>query len=204
MARIPRHQIDEIRERVDIVETVSRHVRLTRKGNTHVGLCPFHQEKTPSFNVIATKGIYHCFGCGAGGDVFKFLMQMEGLSFVEAVKELAGPAGVTIEERELTTAELQRMKKRATLYDILEASSLFFESNLWTTGGGRAAREYLLQRGFNKEISQMCRIGFATDGWTHLVDHLHTQGFSAELAAEAGLARKRNQGDGHYDTFRVV
>ena len=202
MARIPRHQIDAIRERVDIVEAISRHVRLNRKGNTYLGLCPFHQEKTPSFNVVPSKGIYHCFGCGVGGDVFKFLMQMEGLSFVEAVKELAGPAGVTIEERELTPAEIQSQKKRATLFDVLEASAQFFESNLWTRPEGRGAREYLDERGLEKQMAQAARVGFAMDNWTALVDHLHEQGFSPELVAEAGLARKRNQGDGHYDAFR--
>src|SRR5688572_24851567 len=105
MANIPREVVDAVRERTDIAEVVSRHVSLTRKGRSLVGLCPFHQEKTPSFNVIPDKGIYHCFGCQAGGDVFKFLMTLEGLSFVEAVKELAEAAGIVVEERELSPAE---------------------------------------------------------------------------------------------------
>ena len=112
MGRIPREVVDAVRDRTDIVEVVKRHVTLTRRGGNFVGLCPFHQEKTPSFNVIPGKGIYHCFGCQAGGDVFKFLMQLEGLSFVESIKELAGPAGVTIEERELTPAERKDLQKR--------------------------------------------------------------------------------------------
>ena len=202
MARIPRHQIDEIRERVDIVEVIGRHVRLTRKGSTHLGLCPFHQEKTPSFNVVATKGIYHCFGCGVGGDVFKFLMQIEGLSFIEAVKELAGVAGVELEERDISPAELQSIRKRATLFDVLNDAAGFYESVLWTRPEGRTAREYLQERKISKDMAKKARMGLAMPGWTALIDNLHQAGYSPQLIAEAGLARKRNQGDGHYDTFR--
>ena len=95
MARIPREVVDAVRDRTELVEVVSRHVSLQRRGRSFVGLCPFHQEKTPSFHVIPDKGIFHCFGCQAGGDAFKFLMMIEGLSFVESVKELAAAAGLT-------------------------------------------------------------------------------------------------------------
>src|SRR5690349_19971129 len=102
MALIPRDIKNAVSDRTDVAEMISRHVALTRRGRSIVGLCPFHQEKSPSFYVIPDKQIYHCFGCQESGDVFKFLMKIEGLSFVEAIKELATAAGVTIEERELS------------------------------------------------------------------------------------------------------
>lgn len=206
MGRIPRDIVDAVRDRTDIVEVVSRHVKLTRRGGNFVGLCPFHQEKSPSFNVNPGKGIFHCFGCNVGGDVFKFLMMIEGLSFVEAVKELAGPAGVVIEERELTPAERRNLQRRATLYDVLEAACAFYESVLWTSAEGATARAYLERRGMTKEAAQAARLGFAPSGWSRLLDHLHRQGFDAEQVHEVGLARARNPDGarraGYYDAFR--
>jgi len=202
LSRIPRHLIDQVRERTDIVEIVARHVRLSRKGSSQVGLCPFHQEKTPSFNVVASKGIYHCFGCNAHGDVFRFLMELEGLSFVEAVKELASAAGVVIEERELSPDEARQIRKRASLFDVLEAAAAFFENTLWTKPEGRIGRSYLKQRKITTDTARNARIGFAPGGWTALIDHLHHDGYPPELIFEAGLARKRAQSSGHYDTFR--
>jgi DNA primase len=195
--------VDAVRDRTDIVEVVKRHVTLTRRGGNFVGLCPFHQEKTPSFNVIPGKGIYHCFGCQAGGDVFKFLMQLEGLSFVESIKELAGPAGVTIEERELTPAERQDLHKRATLYDVLEAAAQHYESQLWTSQEGHSARAYLEQREMSRETAQKARLGYAPDGWTRLVDTLHRQGVDQQRLRDAGLARVSTKKNNRvYDTFR--
>ncbi len=202
MGRIPREVVDAVRDRTDIVEVVKRHVTLLRRGGNFVGLCPFHQEKTPSFNVIPGKGIYHCFGCQASGDVFKFLMQVEGLSFVESIKELAGPAGIAIEERELTRSERQDLHKRATLYDVLEAAAGHFESLLWTQAQGQIARDYLSNREMSQETAKQARLGFAPEGWTHLVDTLHRQGFDEELALDAGLARRSTKSDRVYDTFR--
>ncbi len=194
--------VDAVRDRTDISQVVQRHVSLQRRGRNFVGLCPFHQEKTPSFNVIPDKGIFHCFGCQAGGDVFKFLMMLEGLSFVEAIKELAGPAGVPVEERELTPAERQALKKRATLFDVLEAAAAVFESTLWTDGAGADARAYLEQRQITPETARAWRLGFAPDGWSRLIDRLHRDGYRPEQLADAGLARSRQGGDGFYDTLR--
>lgn len=202
MARIPREIVDTIRERTDISEVIGRHVALKRAGRNLVGLCPFHQEKTPSFNVIPDKGIYHCFGCQAGGDVFRFLMTLEGLSFVEAVKELAGPIGVTIEERELTVAERKALRQRATGFDVLEASAQFFENQLWTQAAGAEARAYLERRDLSVEAARAARLGWAPGGWSRLLDHLHREGFDPEAVCEAGVARPRQQGDGYYDTLR--
>jgi len=202
LPRIPREVVDAVRDRTDLVELVSRHVSLARRGRSHVGLCPFHQEKSPSFHVIPDKGIYHCFGCQAGGDAFKFLMTIEGLSFVEAVKELAGPAGVEIAERELTDAERRALKQRATLFDVLEAAASWYESVLWTRPEGAPGRAYLAGRALTEETQRSARLGYAPEGWTRLVDYLHQQGFSPNLVEQAGLAKPRKQGDGRYDVMR--
>lgn len=202
MAQIPREIIDAVRERTDISEVISRHVALVRKGRSIVGLCPFHQEKTPSFHVIPDKGIYHCFGCQAGGDVFRFLMMLEGLSFVEAVKELASAAGIEIEDRELSPSERKALRQRATAFDVLESAAAFYEGQLWT-GPGTVARQYLLEkRAMSQEHARKAKLGYAPSGWTRLLDHLHREGFAAEQAADAGVARPRQQGEGFYDTLR--
>ena len=201
---IPRETIDAIRDATDIVEVVSRRVSLSRAGNSYKGLCPFHDERTPSFHVVPNKQIYHCFGCQASGDVFRFLMELEGLGFVDAVKELAGPAGITIEERKLDPRDLERLRHRATLYDVLEEAASWFEANLWTRPEGQIARDYLLgKRAMSDETCRNARLGWAPEGWTGLLDHLQQQGFDPRLALEAGLA-KRNEGrNSSYDTFRA-
>ena len=201
MPHIPREIVDTVRDRVDIVEIISRHLSLQRRGSNYLGLCPFHQEKTPSFNVIPSKGIYHCFGCQAGGDVFEFVMNIEGLSFVEAVKDLASSVGVEVPERELTPTELAAIRKRATLYEVLEEAADFYASVLWTHSDGRAAREYLESRKINAETIKRARLGYAPDGWSRLLDHLHAKGYPPERCVEAGLAREGRQRS-CYDTFR--
>jgi DNA primase len=199
---IPREIIDQIRERTDILEVVQRHVSLKRRGNSWLGLCPFHQEKTPSFNVVPTKGIYYCFGCGEGGDVFKFIMKMQGLGFMEAVRELAAPAGVTVEERQLTPDEQRRIRKRATLYDVCEAATAFYQQVLLAKPEGAAGRAYLEQRGLTAATIERFRIGYAPNQWSSLLDHLHGKGFPEPMVVAAGLARRRDRGDGAFDFFR--
>lgn len=201
MARIPREVVDAVRDRTEIAEVVGRHVGLKKRGHNLVGLCPFHQEKTPSFNVIPDKDMFFCFGCQLGGDVFKFLMQIEGLSFVEAVKELAEAAGIPIEERELSAAELSAIRERATLFDVLAAAGAFFESCLWTRAEGKPARDYLERRALQAETARVGGLGWAPGGWTRLIDHLHAEGFSPAQVAEAGLARTAESGR-VYDTLR--
>jgi len=199
---IDKSTIEAIRDRTDIAEVVSRHVTLQRKGRSLVGLCPFHQEKTPSFNVVESKSIYHCFGCGAGGDVFKFLMEIEGLSFVEAVKELAGPAGVQIQDRALSPEEKQRLRSRATLYQVCEEACGWYQNNLLTHPSAGIARDYLARRGMAPEIIERARLGYARDSWNGLLDHLHGKGIDAKLAIAAGVAGRSQKTGNAYDFMR--
>ena len=201
--RIPKETIEAVRERTDIVEVIGRDVTLKRRGRNHLGLCPFHQEKTPSFNVLPDRQIYHCFGCGEGGDVFKFMMKTQGLSFTEAVKELAGVAGVTIQERELTREDRVRIQRRASLHDTCAEACTWFQANLMTRPEGARARAYLEDRGITRETIERTRLGFAPAGWNNLMDHLHRQGIDAATAERAGLARRSDRaGGGRYDVFR--
>ncbi|NOY25177.1 MAG: DNA primase [Oligoflexia bacterium] len=197
---IPRELIDAIRDRADLVEIVGQTLSLTRKGNSYVGLCPFHNEKTPSFNVVPSKGIYHCFGCGEGGDVFQWLMQTQGMGFNEAVKDLGQRVGVTIEERQLTDEERGRIKVRTDLYEICDLASQHFQAVLRTRPEGEPARRYLTQRGISEDIWERYHLGYAPPAWSDLVDTLRGQGVDAALAVKAGLAR--SNGDRSYDLFR--
>ncbi len=146
MAFPPRF-LDELRERVSLAEIVGRRVKLTRRGREYIGLCPFHNEKTPSFSVVEDKGFYHCFGCGAHGDVIGFAMQTENLTFPEAVEQLARKAGLPVPQS--TPEERQREERAQTLQGAVEAACVFFETQLREPGGSRA-REYLAKRGLDE------------------------------------------------------
>lgn len=200
MPRIPPDIIEAVRDKTDIVEVVGRHVKLQRAGKDFKGLCPFHQEKTPSFHVVPSKGIYHCFGCQAAGDVYRFLMEVEGLGFVEAVKELAASAGVEIPERELNADERRALRARANQREVMAAAAEYFESALWTGDGGSAARRYLADRGFDDELIRKAGIGWAPEGWTRLGDHLENKGYPLGLAFTCGLLRQKERR--FYDAFR--
>lgn len=200
--RIPREIIDQVRERVDIVNVVQRHVSLTKRGSSYIGLCPFHGEKTPSFNVVPGKHLFHCFGCNATGDVFKFVMEMEGLAFAAAVRELAKTVGVEVPEREMTPEQQRSMRARASLYDVLDAAAGFYESTLWTRPEGAKGRKYLEERVMSQDTARHARVGWAPEGWSSLIDELHGQGFTPKQLFDAGLAKERRQGNGYYDGFR--
>ena len=202
MPEIPRQTIEEIRDRTDLIELVGRFVTLKSKGGSWVGLCPFHQEKSPSFNVVPSKGIFHCFGCGEGGDAFKFLMKHKGVSFVEAVKELAGPAGIELEERKLTHAERAAIAKKGGVREACKLASEWFHMQLLTSPAAKDAREYLVNRGLESDTWARFRLGFAPDSWTSLLDHLAGKGVDTELAIRAGLAKRNERRGSHYDVFR--
>jgi DNA primase len=200
---IPPEVVREIRERTDVVDVVSRYVTLKRRGSSIKGLCPFHQEKSPSFYVVPKKDIYHCFGCGESGDVFSFLMKIKGLTFPEAVKELAGPAGVTIEERELSPGEREVIQRRATAKEACAAAAEWFHSNLMTRPDAAKARDYLTARGITQDVASRWRLGWAPDAWTGLVDHLHSVGISPEIAEAARLAQQSSRNNSYFDFFRA-
>ncbi len=200
--RIPEDKIQEIRDRVDIVDVVSSYLTLKRSGANHQGLCPFHNEKTPSFNVNAPRQIFHCFGCGVGGNVFGFLMRMEGLSFPEAVRRLGERAGVEIETEELSAAEMARREERERLYRVSEVACAFYHQVLLDAPEAAPARRYLRERGYSGEAARAFRLGFAPPQWEALARHLEQKGFDPELARTLGLIRPGKQDRGDYDLFR--
>ncbi len=194
--------IESIRERIDMVELVGQTVSLKRKGQTgsYMGLCPFHKEKTPSFSVTPHKKIFHCFGCGEGGDCFRFIMKTRGLNFPAAVQELAGMVGIEIEQRELTQEERRQRRERADAYEICSEAAHYYHSMLLTTAEGKPALDYLKGRGFTEETIKAFRLGFAPARWNGVLQHLQKKGYSVSHADKAGLIRFK--GDHAYDLFR--
>src|SRR5262245_17134607 len=183
MAFPPRF-LEELRGRVSITDIVGRHVRLIRKGRGEAtGLCPFHNEKTPSFTVSEDKGFFHCFGCGAHGDVVGFVMRSEGLAFPEAVERLAGEAGLPVPQ---TSAEdRHRAEQQASQHAVLEAAAPWFEAQL-RTPTGRVGLDYLRQRGLQDETIARFRLGFVPEARTGLKDALMKQGMNEAQLLENG------------------
>ncbi len=202
----PKESVEEVRARTDIAALIGQTVALKRNGSALVGLCPFHNEKSPSFNVIPHKGFFHCFGCGTSGDAITFVMKTRGLTFVEAVKDLAQAAGVTLPERDLTPEEKARATARQDLYTVCESACALFVKTLLVLPEGKPGRDYLEKRGVTTETAQKYRIGFAPDGWDRLDRHLRTQRIPPQLGVQAGLLKRRETrgpGDeGVYDVFR--
>lgn len=200
--QIVEEKINEVRERTDIVELVSQYVSLKRSGANHMGLCPFHSEKSPSFSVHAGRQFYHCFGCGVGGDVFSFLMKVEGLAFPDAIRRLAERAGVELEERQLSPAEEQRQQQRERLYRVNQFATEYFHRLLMEQPQGEPARQYLKQRGYGRKAASEFQLGYAADAWEGLTGHLQQQGINAEDARTLGLIRPGKRERGDYDLFR--
>jgi DNA primase len=190
--------LDEIRAGVDIVDLVGRFVNLRKSGQNYKGLCPFHGEKTPSFMVNPKKGIFHCFGCGVGGDAFGFLMRQDRLSFPEAVRALAKQANVALpEDRGPRPAD----SGREELFRVMEQAASFYVERLWTNGGERA-RAYLDQRGIDPQIARRFGLGWAPEGWDVLLGAMKTHGVSEDTLVAAGLVVRRDNRPGVYDRFR--
>ncbi|MCK9594429.1 MAG: DNA primase [Candidatus Omnitrophica bacterium] len=190
--------INEILGRVNIVEVISEYIPLKKSGRNFKTNCPFHHEKTASFMVSVDKQIYHCFGCGAGGNVFNFLMQYERLQFPEAVELLAKKTGVTLPERK----QGQRNPSGVTteVYRVNELAAEYYSANL-NAASGHAGREYLVKRGITKETAGLFRLGLASDKWDGLLNYLQVKSVSVSLMEKAGLVLPRDDG-GHYDRFR--
>ncbi|MCZ2154164.1 MAG: DNA primase [Bryobacterales bacterium] len=194
--------VEQVKTQIDIVRVVGDYVRLKRQGSgeRYVGLCPFHSEKTPSFSVHGGHGFYKCFGCGAGGDAIKFVMEMEGLTFFEAIKTLAERNGIPLPRSEKYSDE--DAKKRSSLYRLHEAAQEIFARNLWTDAGSRA-REYLQRRGISKELAQEFGLGYAGPSGHELVRAFEKFCLDAATVEASGLVKPRPSGAGYYDTFRA-
>jgi DNA primase len=202
MGLIPEHVIIEIADRADILRTVGAYVSLKRAGSVHKGLCPFHQEKTPSFIVTPSRGTYKCFGCGAAGSVFRFLMEMEGLHFPEAVRKIAAEVGVEVPETGGTADPSERearQKKRDAYLEVLALAHSWFVDNLWREANS-SEQEYLIARGVDEETARTFGLGHAPDTWTGLVDHMARFKVNGETCEAAGLATMGKHG--FNDRFR--
>jgi len=195
----PPQFLDEIRARVSLADVIGKRVRLTRKGREHSGLCPFHNEKSPSFTVSEEKGFYHCFGCGAHGDVIGFVMRAENLSFPEAVERLARDAGLEVPVS--SPEERHRAKQQATLLDALEAACAFFERQL-RSAQGRAALDYLHRRGLDDATIARFRLGYAPDSRGALKSALMGETITEAMLVESGMLIRPDDGGASYDRFR--
>ena len=216
MGLIPESKIAEIRDRTDIVAIIGEHVPLRRAGVNHLGLCPFHQEKSPSFNVSASKQFFYCFGCQKSGDVFRFLMELEGRTFVDVARDLARRAGVDIPEEAAEASpqrraqRLQQESERARLLKLCELAARFYEAQL---AEHERARHYIESRGISTEIRARFRLGYAPPAWDALIRVMAQRGVPHELAESAGLVLRKEgvaalpvgapaTAQTHYDRFR--
>jgi DNA primase len=201
MALISNESLERVKGAADIVEVVSAHTDLRRQGTRYTGLCPFHEERTPSFSVEPTEKLYHCFGCGVGGDVIKFVEEKEGVGFTEAVEMLADRYGVELErEQEDPRAEAKRQRRRR-LEQLLERSAAFYANYLWESEEAGRARDYLGQRGLREEALRAFGVGYAPSAWDKILVRGQQAGFSVEELRAVGLAQRGRSG-GDYDRFR--
>ncbi|MDR4925550.1 MULTISPECIES: DNA primase [Peribacillus] len=201
--RIEDEKINQIREAVDIVDLIGEYVQLKKQGRNYFGLCPFHGENSPSFSVSTEKQIFHCFGCGAGGNIFTFLMDIEGYSFVESAKVLAEKGNVPLD------VEINKDSKRSNMpagsQQMVEAHDLlrkFYHHLLVNTKEGQDALEYLLKRGFTEETIEKFQIGYSLDSWDFVSKFLLKRGFPAEYMEQAGLIIYREKDESYFDRFR--
>ncbi len=196
---IPDDQVAEVRVRADIVDIIGEIVSLKKSGKDYKACCPFHDEKTPSFYVVPTKGFYNCFGCGESGDVFSFLMKRLGLDFVDAVKHAAERSGVEIREVKRGSKDEDPFRH---LYEANAFARAFFQDSLWDRRLGRAARDYLEQRGISRETAERFSLGFAPDEWRALREAAVHHGIGDETLLEVGLLTRSDKSRDPYDRFR--
>src|SRR3954453_19591581 len=201
MALISNESLERVKGAADIVEVISAHTDLRRQGTRYVGLCPFHDERTPSFSVEPTEKLYHCFGCGVGGDVIKFVEEKDGLNFAEAVEMLADRYGVELErEQEDPRAEAKRQHRRR-LEQLLERSAAFYANYLWESPEAAKAREYLAERGLGEEALRAFGVGYAPSAWDKILVRGQQAGFSVSELHGVGLVQRGREGK-EYDRFR--
>jgi DNA primase len=197
--KIPEDKIQEVREATDILEVISQFVSLKKKGKSYMGLCPFHQEKTPSFSVDPVRGFYHCFGCGVGGNVFNFIMEIEKVGFPEALRSLADKAGISLPKFE---KDDDLTKETEHLYYANQKAAEFFQQCLYETQAGKKALDYIIQRGFTLETLKAFLIGYAPNRWDGLIQKARRDSIPMDALQKAGLILSSKEGKGYYDRFR--
>jgi DNA primase len=202
-------EIDEIKNRLNIAEVIGEYIRLTKAGSNHKALCPFHNEKSPSFMVSEERGSWHCFGCGKGGDVFSFVMELEGVGFREALEQLAGKAGVELKKYSKGDWNSNEVKDdKARLFAILELATKWYEKNLWEGREKERILPYLRERGLNDASIKKFRLGYAPDGWRNMLEFLLKKGYTVDEINKTGLLVKKEKNFDEiknsdvYDRFR--
>jgi DNA primase len=199
---VPQEVIDEVRRRNDIVDVIGEYLPLKGSGGNYKALCPFHSEKTPSFTVTRQKQIFHCFGCGVGGNVFHFIMKYEHMSFPEAVAYLARRSGVTLPKSRAHTTASPLEAQKEQLYRLNELAAEYFHKLLRSTPQGEKARAYLKIRGIDERSVELFQLGYAPASWDGLLRYGVERGFQPQMLAAVGLVKARDDGHGFYDRFR--
>ncbi len=197
---IPEELLDRIRGSQDIVEVISRHLSLKKSGQNYAGLCPFHSEKTPSFIVSPVKQLFHCFGCGAGGNVITFLMKYEKMPFIDTVKRIAEDAGIRIADKGADSAGKDNKKRE--LFEANKLAAEYYHNILIQSKDGALARTYLSERGISPETIEKFNIGYSLNSWDRAYNYLKNKGITNEIMAEAGIIVTKSKGEGYYDRFR--
>ena len=199
---IPQEVLDEIAARCDIVSVINEYVPLKRRGSNYQGLCPFHNEKTPSFSVSPGKQIFHCFGCGKDGNVFRFIMDIEGISFLEAVEKLAKRANVPLPEKEMTAEQRKKMEQRKRYLQINDFAARYYHKVLMESQQGKPYREYLKRRQISDEIIEKFQLGATPPGWDSLYQALKKRGVSNQEMLDLGLISESRKNGQYIDRFR--
>ena len=202
MALFTRGSVERVKAAVDMVELVGARTDLRRVGTRHVGLCPFHDERTPSFSVNAEHGLYHCFGCGASGDAISFVRETDGLDFAEAIEHLAERYGVALEREEEDERAEEARRRRERLMRLLDRTATFYARYLWESAEAKAARDHLAARGLGEETLRAFRVGYAPSAWNRVLVAGQRDGYAPEEMVAAGVAQHGRQG-GYYDRFRA-
>ncbi len=192
--------IDQIKQAANIIEIATQYTNISKRGKSHIGLCPFHSEKTPSFTLDIERQLYHCFGCGAGGDIFTLVMEKENLTFPEALRLLADKYNISMPEQKKLSPQLIQLEE--DIGRINELTLGFFRKNLFKTKEGQQALDYLHERKISDEVIQKLKIGYALNSWDSLLNYFREKKVSPSLLEKSGLALRRQNKEGFYDRFR--
>jgi len=197
---IPDDKVADVRNAANVVDVISEYIDLKKTGKNFLGLCPFHAEKKPSFTVNEEKQIFHCFGCGQGGNVLTFVMLYHNLNFPEAVRFLANKYGIEITTRHMSPGQKRQLKQKEMLFDINQEAAAYFKAMLLESPSGSPARAYLKKRQMTPQVTERFCLGYAPGGWRNLVKHFSTKGISLKSVEKAGLIIPKREG--YYDRFR--